>query len=262
MAIITLTSDWGLADYYVPAVKGALYSALPDVNIVDITHNIESYDIRSAAFVVKNCYRNFPEGTIHILAVETEESVKNPHAVVKLNGHYFVGADNDIFSLIVEQDDYEAVMIDVVQDTDFFTFSARDRFVKVAVMLAKGEDMSKIGSPYSIKEKLVFQPAFNQNSISGLVIYVDSYENLVTNITKSLFEKVRAGRNFSIKLCCGLYSITKIRKSYMEVSEPDLLALFGTHGFLEIAINHGKASSLLGIERDSAVDIHFYDDEV
>ena len=260
MAIITLTSDWGLSDYYVPAVKGALYSALPDANVVDITHNINSFDIRSAAFIVKNSYRHFPEGTIHILAIETEESLNNPHAVVKVNGHYFVGTDNDIFSLIVEGDDYEAVMIDVVQDTDFFTFSTRDRFVKVAVMLSQGKTLSEIGSPYTIKEKIAFQPAFDSNSIHGIVIFVDAYENLVTNITKSLFEKVRAGRNFSIKLCCGLYSINKIRKSYKEVQEPDLLALFGTHGFLEIALNHGKASSLLGIERDSAIDIYFYDE--
>ena len=260
MAIITLTSDWGLSDYYVPAVKGALYSALPDANVVDITHNIDSFDIRSAAFIVKNSYRHFPEGTIHILAIETEESLNNPHAVVKVNGHYFVGTDNDIFSLIVEGDDYEAVMIDVVQDPDFFTFSTRDRFVKVAVMLSQGKTLSEIGSPYTIKEKIAFQPAFDSNSIHGIVIFVDAYENLVTNITKSLFEKVRAGRNFSIKLCCGLYSINKIRKSYKEVQEPDLLALFGTHGFLEIALNHGKASSLLGIERDSAIDIYFYDE--
>ena len=210
MAIITLTSDWGLSDYYVPAVKGALYSALPDANVVDITHNIDSFDIRSAAFIVKNSYRHFPEGTIHILAIETVESLNNPHAVVKVNGHYFVGTDNDIFSLIVEGDDYEAVMIDVVQDTDFFTFSTRDRFVKVAVMLSQGKTLSEIGSPYTIKEKIAFQPAFDSNSIHGIVIFVDAYENLVTNITKSLFEKVRAGRNFSIKLCCGLYSINKI----------------------------------------------------
>lgn len=261
MAIITLTSDWGLSDYYVPAVKGALYSALPDVNVVDITHNIESFDIRSAAFIVKNCYRNFPKGTIHILSVETEESVNNPHAVVKVNGHYFVGTDNDIFSLIVERDEYEAVIIDVMQDSDLFTFSTRDRFVKVAVMLANGHPLSDIGTPYTIKEKLAFYPAFDSNSIHGIVIFVDAYENLVTNITQSLFEKVRAGRHFVIKLCCGLYSINKIRRSYKEVPEPDLLALFGSHGFLEIALNHGKASSLLGVERDSAIDIYFYDDK-
>jgi S-adenosylmethionine hydrolase len=131
MAIITLTSDWGLSDYYVPAVKGAIYSALPNANIVDITHNIEAFDIRSAAFIVKNCYKNFPKGSIHILAIDTEESKKNPHVVVKANEHYFIGTDNSIFSLIIGQDNYEAVFIDIVQDTGFFTFSTRDRFVKV-----------------------------------------------------------------------------------------------------------------------------------
>ena len=143
MAIITLTSDWGLSDYYVPAVKGAIYSALPDVNVVDITHNLEPFDLRSAAFIVKNCYRNFPEGTIHILAVETEESIENPHIALKVNGHYFIGTDNDVFSLVIDEDPYEAVMIDVVQDTDFFTFSTRDRFVKVAAMIAKGQPLSE-----------------------------------------------------------------------------------------------------------------------
>lgn len=257
MAIITLTSDWGLSDYYVPAVKGAIYSAIPNVSLVDITHNIEPFDVRSAAFIVKNCYKNFPKGTIHILAIDTEESVRNPHVVVKVNGHYFVGTDNYIFSLIIDQDEYEAVIIDIVQDTDFFTFSTRDRFVKVAVMLCNNVPLAEIGSPYTLKERIEFKPTYDNHSIHGLVNYIDSYENLVTNINKALFDKVRAGRKFSIKLCSGIYKIDTIRKSYQEVPEPDILALFGTHGFLEIALNHGKAASLLGIERDSAVDIYF-----
>lgn len=259
MAIITLTSDWGLSDYYVPAVKGAIFSVLPDVNVVDITHNIEPFDVRSAAFIVKNCYKNFPKGTIHILAIDTEESISNPHVVVKANDHYFVGTDNSIFSLIIDQDPYEAVIIDVTQDSDFFTFSTRDRFVKVAIMLYNNVSLSEIGTPYTLKERIEFKPTYDSKSIHGLVNYIDSYENLVTNINKPLFEKIRNGRNFTIKLCSGIYKINTIRKSYQEVPEPDILALFGTHGFLEIALNHGKAASLLGIERDSAVDIYFED---
>lgn len=257
MAIITLTSDWGLSDYYVPAVKGAIFSALPDVNVVDITHNIEPFDVRSAAFVVRNCYKNFPKGTIHILAIDTEESVTNPHIVVKVNDHYFVGTDNYIFSLIIDQEPYEAVTIEVVQDTDFFTFSTRDRFVKVAVMLYNGASLEEIGTPYTLKERFEIRPTYDSNSIHGLVNYIDSYENLVTNISKSLFEKVRDGRNFTIKLSSRIYKINEIKKSYQEVSAPNILALFGTHGFLEIALNHAKAASLLGMERDSAVDIYF-----
>ena len=84
MAIITLTSDWGNSDFYVPAVKGTIYSMLPDVNIVDITHNVKSFDVKSAAFIIKNCYKNFPKGTVRILAVDTEESTENPHIVLKV----------------------------------------------------------------------------------------------------------------------------------------------------------------------------------
>lgn len=257
MAIITLTSDWGLSDYYVPAVKGAIYSALPNVNIVDITHNIEPFDIRSAAFIVKNCYQNFPKGSIHILAIDTEESKYNPHAVVKANGHYFVGTDNSIFSLIIGQDNYEAAFIDVFQDTDFYTFSTRDRFVKVAVMLHNGASLSDIGKPYNIKEMLELQPSYTTNSIHGLVNYIDAYENLITNISQQLFDEVRAGRDFTINICRGIYKINDIKTCYQDVSESEIIALFGTHGFLEIALNHAKAASLLGMDRDSAVDIHF-----
>ena len=261
MAIITLTSDWGLSDYYVPAVKGAIYSAIPNANVVDITHNIEPFGLRSAAFIVKNCYKNFPEETIHILAVETEESIENPHIAVKVNGHYFIGTDNDIFSLVVEEDPYEAVIIDVMQDTDFFTFSTRDRFVKVAAMIANGASFDEIGKPYKLKEKFDFKPAVYGNWIRGIVIFIDAYENVVTNVSKELFEKVRAGRKFSIKLCHGNYEINEISTGYQDVDISDILALFGTHGFLEIAMNHGKASSLLGIERESVVDIYFEDEK-
>lgn len=261
MAIITLTSDWGLSDYYIAAVKGAIYSASPDVTIVDVTHNIARFDIRSTAFIIKNCYKNFPDGTIHILAVDTEESVDNPHVALKMNGHYFIGTDNSIFSLIIGEEPYEAVIIDVVQDSDFFTFSTRDRFAKVAVMLHNGASLADIGKPYAIKEKIEVKPSYGANFIHGVVIYIDAYENLVTNITKELFYQVCAGRNFTIKLCSGIYTLNKIRRSYQEVPEPDLLALFGSHGFLEIALNREKASSLLGMKCDSAVDVYFEDVE-
>lgn len=256
MAIITLTSDWGQSDYYVAAVKGAILSAIPDSNVIDITHNIEPWDIASAAFIIRNCYQNFPEGTIHIIAVETEESTEKPHIALKANGHYFIGTDNDIFSLILGDTPYEAVTIEVIQDSDYFTFTTRDRFVKVAAMIAQGRPFSEIGHPYQeIRKCVTFQPTIDANSIHGIVTFVDSYENLVTNITKELFEKVKNGRKFEIRI--GKYIIGTICRSYTEVAIPDIVALFGTHGFLEIALNHGRAASLLGFSRDSSVDIVF-----
>ena len=256
MAIITLTSDWGLSDYYVAAVKGTILSALPDATIVDITHNIEPWDIAAAAFIIRNCYQNFPEGTIHIIAVETEESSDKPHIALKANGHYFIGTDNDIFSLILGDTPYEAVTIEVIQDSDYFTFTTRDRFVKVAAMIAKGVPFSEIGSPYpKIRECLAFQPTMNNNSIHGIITFIDAYENAVTNITQELFEKVRNGRNFEIRF--GKYVIEKLCRSYTEVTIAEKVALFGTHGYLEIAMNHGKAASLLGLYRNASIDITF-----
>lgn len=102
MAIITLTSDWGLSDYYVGAVKGVIYSYCPQAVIVDITHNITPFDLKNAGFIVKNCYKNFPEGTIHILGIDTEESDEFSHIVVKADGHYFIGCDNGIFLSLSE----------------------------------------------------------------------------------------------------------------------------------------------------------------
>mgnify|MGYP001783033638 CR=1 FL=1 len=211
MAIITLTSDWGLSDYYVGAVKGVIYSYCPQAVIVDITHNITPFDLKNAGFIVKNCYKNFPEGTIHILGIDTEESDEFSHIVVKADGHYFIGCDNGIFSIIIGDTPYEAVTIEIPQDTGYFTFSSRDRFAKVASMLASGCQLSEIGNPHN------------------------------SNIT---FTNIN-------------YVIKDILNCYRDAKDVSIMALFGSHGFLEIAINRGNASELLGLNIDSDVFVKF-----
>lgn len=259
MAIITLTSDWGTSDYYAAAVKGVILSQMPNATIVDITHDIAPFNIAQAGFTLRNCYRNFPEGTIHIIAVETIESDVNPHVVVKSHGHYFISTDNGIFSHIFDNDYEEAVFIDVEQDTDFFTFSTRDRFAKVAVMIAKGEPLSNIGAR---RERLnnggTFCAIVKKNIIEGIVIHIDSYDNLITNIPKELFDEVGQGRDFTIKVKGDLYTIDEISESYDDVDHLDPVALFGTHGYLEIALNHAKMASLWGIELRSTIQVVFY----
>lgn len=260
MAIITLTSDWGTSDYYNAAVKGVILSQLPSATIVDITHDITSFNIAEAGFILRNCYKNFPEGTIHIIAVETIESDVNPHVVVKAHGQYFISTDNGIFSHILDGNYEEAVFIDVEQDTDFFTFSSRDRFAKVAVMIAKGEPLSHIGAR---RERLndggSFCATVKNNIIEGIVIHIDTYENLITNITEKLFYEVGRGRDFVIKVKGDLYTIDEISESYDDVEHLDPVALFGTHGYLEIALNHAKMASLWGIEIRSTIQVVFED---
>lgn len=261
MAIITLTSDWGTSDYYVPAVKGTLLSLLPDATIVDITHEIEPFNIPQVGFTLRNCFRCFPKGTIHIIAVNTIESPETPHVVVKAEGHYFISTDNGIFSHLFDDGQFEeAVYIDVPQDADAFNFATRDRFVRVAAMIAKGEPLSNIGAP---REKLNMGGAFcavaRDNAIEGVVIHIDSYENLITNITKEQFEKERRGRDFTIMVKGNLYTIDKISDSYLDVRDVDLVAIFGSHGYLELALSRAKLASLCGIELSASIKVVFHD---
>lgn len=259
MAIITLTSDWGLKDHYLGAVKGAILNQLPDATIVDVSHAIPPFDLNQAAFIVRNFYRDFPQGTIHILNINTEASIETPHKLVIHEGHYFIGADNGIFSLIFDEVPQQIYELDIIQDTDYFTFSSRDVFVKVACHIAQGKPVGELGKPRTtLLEKISFKPVIDGNLIKGKIIYVDNYENVFTNITETFFKSFVKGKKFAIQFRSPSYRITEISKAYKDVVEGEMLALFGTSGYLEIAINQGKASSLLGLRIDQSVMVEIF----
>jgi len=256
MAIITLTSDWGLKDHYIGAVKGAIMRQLPGVTIVDISHTIPAFDLNQAAFIIRNFFRDFPEGTIHIIGVNTEAGIATPHTLIKHKGHFFIGADNGIFSLIFDEQPEMIIELDVIQDSDYFTFPTRDVFAKVACHIAAGKPIETLGRVKNkIMQKMAFQPVIEGDVIKGKVIYVDNYENVFTNITESLFKSAVKNRKFAITFRSPSYRITSISKSYQDVSEGEMLAIFSASGHLEIAINKGKASSLLGLKMDQSVII-------
>lgn len=258
MPIITLTSDWGLKDHYLSAVKGSIYNKMPEANIVDISHEIPIFDILQASFILKNSCFNFPSGTIHIIAINTEESIETPHLVVKYAGQYFIGADNGIFALIFDQTPEKIIELDVLQESDYFTFSAKDVFVQVACFIAKGGNIDELGSKKdNFNEKIMLNPVVDDNSIKGAVIYIDIYENIITNISESTFKKASKGRPFTISFRSPGYEISQIHHSYSDVIQAEKLALFSTTGFLEIAINQGKASSLLGLKLYDPIWIYF-----
>ncbi|MFZ4520146.1 MAG: SAM hydrolase/SAM-dependent halogenase family protein [Bacteroidales bacterium] len=256
MAIITLTSDWGVKDHYTGAVKGAILRLLPEAQIVDISHHIPAFDLNQAAFIIRNVYRNFPEGTIHIIAINTEAAVETPHTLVFHHGHYFICADNGIFSLLFDDKPDKVIELDIIQDTDYFTFSTRDVFVKVAHHIATGQTIEELGFPKeNTLQKISFQPVIQDDLIKGKVIYIDNYENVFINITESLFKTAVKNRKFAITFRSINYRIEEISKSYKDVSQGDMLALFSTSGFLEIAIREGKAGSLLGLKMDQLVTV-------
>jgi len=258
MAIITLTSDWGLKDHYAGAVKGAILRMLPDAQIVDISHQIPPFDLNQAAFIIRNFYGNFPEGTIHILAINSEADTHTPHTLVYHKGQYFIGADNGIFSLLFDDKPTEIIELDVLQDSDYFTFPTRDVFVKVACHIASGKPIKSLGHPRtSLVEKMAFRPVIQDNLIRGKVIYIDNYENVFINITETLFNSTVRNRKFAISFRSAYYHIDAISRSYKDVKPGEMLALFSTSGYLEIAIHQGKASSLLGLKMDQLVIIEF-----
>ncbi|MCX6235215.1 MAG: SAM-dependent chlorinase/fluorinase [Bacteroidetes bacterium] len=258
MPVITLTSDWGLKDPYLASVKGTILTQLPDATIVDISHNIAPFDLNQASFIIRNSYKSFPLNSIHILSINPEASIQTPHTVVRHDGYFFIGADNGIFSLIFDKEPEQIVEIDIFQDSDYFTFPTRDVFVKAAVHIAKGGRIEDLGTVKSSVNKFyTFQPVVDSQVIKGKVMYIDAFENLITNITETLFRSVGKGKKFQISFRTPGYNIISISKSYSDVPEGEMLAIFGSTGFLEIAMNKGNASSLLGMEIDDMVRIEF-----
>ncbi|RLD38931.1 MAG: hypothetical protein DRI74_02355 [Bacteroidetes bacterium] len=256
MSIITLTSDWGLKDHYLASVKGAFLRSIPEVTLIDISHQIPPFDLNQTSFILKSAYKNFPEGTIHIVGVNTEASIEMPHVLIKYNKHYFIGADNGVFALMFDETPELIIELDIIQTSNRFSFSTKDVFVQAAMHLIEGNDIMLLGEKReSLTNKISFKPVIETNLIKGKVIYIDSYQNVITNITEDSFKEVVKGREFKILLRAGSYEITNISKSYMDVSEGELLALFDSENYLEISINKGKASGLLGLGIDDVIRI-------
>jgi len=251
MPIITLLSDWGLTDHYVASVKGAILSRIPDAVIVDISHNIRLFDIKHASFVMRNAWHSFPEGTIHIIGVDSIESDKHPHIIVKSEGHFFIGADTGLISIILNEKPEKIISISVNQDSGYFTFPARDRFVKVATLLAQGTNMDTLGEPLELlNPKTLLQPDFDGKTIYGKVMHIDHYENIFVNITDR-FVRDCLGKN-PYRILCKKDTIPLV-KAYGDVREGVACALFASNGLLQIAVNRGRAASLLGVAMDNDV---------
>jgi S-adenosylmethionine hydrolase len=188
--------------------------------------------------------------------MNTEESDKFAHTIVEVNKQYFIGNDNGIFSLLFDEKPQRMIEMNIPQDSNHFTFSSRDRFAKAAVHLAKGGQLEELGNPKtSIVQKMLLKPVTDPDVLKGHVIYIDVYENLITNILESVFNEIRKNRKFSILF--RSYEIKKISQSYTDVAPGEILALFGSNGNLEIAMNQGNAAGLLGLDYKDMVRIEF-----
>jgi len=261
MGVITICSDWNGRDYYLGALKGRLLSLCEGAQIVDLSQGIESYNISQAAFLVKNAYHYFPEGSIHIITVNSESGPDNPHVVVKHKGHYFIGTDNGIFNLMFSDKPDAIYQIENVETEDnLLNFPELAVFAPAAAHIYKRADLSQLGKQLQTLYNMVpIRAVIQKETITGKVIYIDSHFNATVNISKDLFYSTLEGRDFEILVQSNQHLITKISKRYSDVPEGDILALFNSAGMLEIAMNKGSLSELLQVDTNSDIRIKFHD---
>ncbi len=275
MAIITLTTDFGLKDHFVGSLKGSIYRELPDAKIVDISHNIGPFNIQECAYILKNSYKNFPEGTVHIIGVDSEPTPETKHIAVLMDGHYFICANNGLIGLLESETAPSKVVEIAIRNPDLGAFPSMDVFVQAACHIARGGTLEVVGKPFTeLHEVRDLAPSVtdNGNKIIGSVIYIDNYGNVVTNIHKNFFEAYRKGRNFEIQARTKV--LTKIHQKYSDIvnfnleksqrrAPGELMAIYNSAEHIEIAIYKsnpragGSASSLLGLDYLDAITINF-----
>ena len=274
MSIITLTTDYGLKDHFVGALKGKILSEYPEAAIIDISHHIDAFNTVEASYIIGAAYSSFPKGTVHLIGVDLEMNKENQHIVMQWNDHYFIAADNGILSMLTQKIVPQKIVTINIHDRLPIDATDLDVFVKVACHIAKGGLLNVVGKEIkTIKHVTDLQaiPANDGNSIKGYVIYIDHFGNAVTNISKKQFLEVAKGRPYeivlrtkNIKTILPNYSAIASSDKYpIKYYEGEKLAIFNEAGFLEIAIFRsnpskvGSANSLLGLNYRDVINIIF-----
>lgn len=255
MAIITFLSDFGENDHYVAAVKAKILGTNPNITIVDISHNIASCDLAHGAFVLKSVYKDFPEGTVHIIGVDSIGRVGDKYFAAELDNHFFIGADNGFIGLISDKSPRVQVDINSIKPIET-TFPAKEIFAPAATKLASNTALQDLGQPLAeLKKMLGRHLKANKSLISGHIIRVDNYGNLISNIEKTAFDILSKGKTYNITF--GRENARRVNTSINQVEAGDIFVIFNELGFLEVGINQGRASDLLGLAYDSPIMIKF-----
>lgn len=275
MSLITLTTDFGNKDHFVGSVKGSLHMEIPNVNIIEISNEISPFNIIEGAYLIENAYKNFPKGSIHILGIDSEKTPENKHLAVILDGHYFICADNGLLSIVAKRIKPDKIIEINIHNSNSSSFTVLDVFIKVAAHIYRGGSIDFVGKKINdLKELYEINPILNEknNEIVGNVIYIDNYENVITNISKSIFKKFGKSRSYIIN--ARNYTFNTIVNSYSESIKFDIdkktrkeegkkIAIFNKSDFLELAIYKsnpsvtGGASSLFGLKYGDIITINF-----
>lgn len=258
--LVTLISDWGQHDYYTGMLKGQILSTCPNFQPVDLAHNVPSFSISSAAFIIKHSYASFPPGSIHLVMVNSEMANTSRMLFFEYQDHIFLVPDNGISSLVFGTDLPDPIYL--LEEETTGSFTSLQLVIKILKGINAGIPLREIGTKtFQPIKKLAFHPIIDKSSITGNITYIDSYKNAITNIPKSLFHEVGLGRQYSITVQSSHNKVNRLSIGYDEVENGELLALFNSVDLLEIAIRNGKATELLSLSIGSSVRIVFSDNE-
>lgn len=258
--ILTLTTDFGLSDHYVGAMKGVILGICPQVQIVDITHEIGAYQITEGAFAIAQAYRCFPKGTVHVVVVDPGVGTARRPILMEAAGQRFIGPDNGVFSMIYGR---EKSKIRLISNEKYFrkpvsnTFHGRDIFAPAGAHVAAGVSPSKLGK--LIEDYL--RPGF-QNPVqtgkrrwNGHILKVDRFGNIVTNFLTADFPDV-ARRTFSFAV--GAEQVGVLARTYAEASAGELFAIVGSSGYYEISINQASAAKATGCAAGGPIELQLW----
>lgn len=258
--IVTLTTDFGLLDHFVGAMKGVILSRCPQAQIVDISHEVTPFAISEGAFVIAQAWRYFPKKTVHVVIVDPGVGTARRPILVECGGQYFIGPDNGVLAMVYAREKHKAR--EITNQKIFLhpvsnTFHGRDIFAPAAAFLASGGRPSQLGKLIEDHLKPTFLDPMrtSKRAWTGIVLKVDRFGNLITNFAIQEFEFLRE-RPFEIQV--GAQRITQLAKTYGVAPPGEPVAIVGSSGYVEIAINQDSAARRLGCAAGAPVDLTIY----
>jgi S-adenosylmethionine hydrolase len=261
--IITLTTDFGVNDHFVGTIKGVVLDIAPNVEIVDICHSVQAFDVLDGALTVAQAYSYFPSGTVHLVVIDPGVGTDRKPILVTTDRHHFVAPDNGVLSLVYARE--ERVHVRHITAEHYYlqplsnTFHGRDIFAPVAAYLAKGVDPAKFGEEITdfVRFHAPKPKAMEGETLRGVVLKVDRFGNLVTNITPQDAPMLFAADPTPFKIAVGKREITEIHANYAQGAPGEVFGILGSMGYLEIAANRGSAAQIVGAGKGSDVNVSF-----
>ena len=264
MSLITLLTDFGIHDEYVGLMKGVILSIVPSAVVVDITHQIDPQDIIQAAYTIKSSYRYFPENTVHLIVVDPGVGGDRDIIAIKIEGHVFIAPDNGVLTLICDEGKIESITI--IDNSTLFlksvsqTFHGRDIIAPVGAHIAKGVPLNTIGSEIGLSDVVRLEDLSatisQAGELVGTIVSIDRFGNLITNIdSKQLNDYSRRGQNEIPQFRVGEKFVQGLSTAYMNVDQQCPLAIIGSRGYLEIAVNSGSAQQYFNVNKGDVVTV-------